>query len=438
VKGEGDSTNVPCPFSWPRCSLCLIFAFVRNNAYQNHVGLASHLGRGSPEMDIFEVQPGNIKHNQGPFLKSTVGQPFMSASFQVAPGRPANRPGPGDWPGPGQWYEGLMGGRNTSLNILFYGNYNHFLNDLHPARQDYWSDAISYNRQLDEDYFKRPHVYRLEWDVPTEENDGYLHWFLDGNLVLAINGTGVKKAGLGSEISSEPSYILLNTAISKQWGFPHECPSNCPCKVYDCLADEWQKLCGFSEGFCDMMKSPEKPEYKINWVRVYQDPNNPVQKVGCSTPERPTRRFIEAHGDLYKTEHDAHPLKGVPQGLGACDPKAVGRVPEACGGPGHGRCTPGHVCECIAGWTGPHCLARQGSDNILYDQPDKIADVGFIPPQVAPRFLFMMLLVLLTCLFLASQMRHRIEGWTPVPEAEVKKNYDKDSGSRHRPAFLDA
>lgn len=45
-------------------------------------------------------------------------------------------------------------------------------------------------------------------------------------------------------------------------------------------------------------------EYKINWIRVYQDKNDDRQKVGCSTPERPTRTFIEAHESKYKLEDD--------------------------------------------------------------------------------------------------------------------------------------
>ena len=109
----------------------------------------------------------------------------------------------------------------------------------------------------------------------------------------------------GSEISSEPMYILLNTAVSKQWGFPRTCPGSCPCKNYRCRSTRWQDTCGFSEGFCDMVNSDVgPPEYKINWVRVYQDPSNEMQKVGCSTPERPTRKFIEAHEKLYKTADD--------------------------------------------------------------------------------------------------------------------------------------
>jgi hypothetical protein len=277
-----------------------------------HYGLIEGLGRGSPEIDIFEVQAGKEKANHGNFMYMPVGQPFASASFQVAPGRPFNRPGPGLWPGPGQWYKGLLGGDNTSLNILFYGSYNHYNNDINPATEDYWSDAISTNRQLTEDHFTKPHRYRVEWDVPTNTSDGYLHWFLDGELVFAINGTGIADAKLGSSISSEPSYLIMNTAISKQWGFPGQCPPDCLCKNHDCNSEQWQDICGFSDGFCDMMKK-DTPLYKMNWVRVYQDPDNEYQKVGCSTPERPTRRWIEAHADQYKTANDAVPLKTIQQ-----------------------------------------------------------------------------------------------------------------------------
>ncbi|GKY98701.1 hypothetical protein MPSEU_000826400 [Mayamaea pseudoterrestris] len=385
-----------------------------------HYGMAPFLGRGAPEIDIFEVQPGNIKANTGVFLKSPVGQPFMSASYQVAPGRPANRPGDGEWPGPGQWYKGLLGGRNASLNIGFYGTYNHFLNSVHPAQQDYWSDAISYNNQLAETHFNSSHVYRLEWDVPTDEKDGYLHWFLDGKLVLAINGSGIKDAGLGTTVSSEPSYIILNTAISKQWGFPRECPPSCPCKKYDCNSHAWQDTCGFSEGFCDMIKQKEPPKYKIDWIRVYQDPNMPEQKVGCSTPERPTRQYIEAHAHLYKQESDARPLKDIQRGLGACVHEAVGVNPESCGGEDRGRCTKGNVCECNDGWTGPHCLAHDGQDSILWDEPDKISDVGFVPPLVAPKFLLGILIVLGLSVAVSLQCRRRLEGWTPLSDVDKK------------------
>jgi hypothetical protein len=109
----------------------------------------------------------------------------------------------------------------------------------------------------------------------------------------------------GSTISTEPMYIIMNTAVSKEWGFPSQCPSNCPCKEYDCNSQKFAETCGFSANFCDMMTNKTAvPSYKVNWVRVYQDPKNPKQKVGCSTPERPTKKYIEAHEHMYKTAND--------------------------------------------------------------------------------------------------------------------------------------
>jgi len=163
-----------------------------------HYGFQERLGRGSPEIDIFEMQPGSVHRNQGPFLRTYVGQPFMSASYQVAPGRPVNRPGSGYWPGPGQWYDGIEGGEGTAPNIGFYGSYNHFAYDVDPSKSDYWSDAISYNKQLDQHFWQEPHTYRLEWEVPSDTTDGYLRWFLDKELVLSINGTGLVDAGYGT------------------------------------------------------------------------------------------------------------------------------------------------------------------------------------------------------------------------------------------------
>jgi hypothetical protein len=441
--------------------------------HATHYGFEQGIGRGSPEMDVFEMQPGNVHANEGVFLKSPVGQPFMSASFQVAPGRSANRPGPGEWPGPGQWYSGLTGGKNTAPNINFYGNYNSFRSDVHPALQDYWSDAISYNFQLNASFFTKPHVFRLEWEIPSsttpvtadiddeaegeseQHTDGYLHWFVDGELVLAINGTGLREAGYGAAISSEPSYILFNTGISKQWGFPHDCPGNCPCKKYNCQSSDYTQFCGFSEGFCPMMLNHSSfdggrpPEYKINWVRVYQNPSNSLQKVGCSTPERPTRRFIEAHADLYKRENDETPLRAIAEGRGVCIPpdfardaqsvsanalhpinKTVLPSPQNCGGPDRGRCTAGRVCECSVGWTGPNCLAHDGYDPIVYDPPDTITDVGFTPPAVIPGVLFGGLVLLIVSLFVVMRRRHTWSGWSPIPdvvlEYEVNKQHSKN------------
>jgi hypothetical protein len=101
-------------------------------------------------------------------------------------------------------------------------------------------------------------------------------------------------------------YLIMNTAIAKSWGFPHDGDLKwCPMKNYDCSSKHWENICGFPAGFCDMLSNKtDVPQFKTNWVRVYQNPVDEKQKVGCSTPERPTKTYIEANEGLYKTADD--------------------------------------------------------------------------------------------------------------------------------------
>mmetsp|Transcript_41752 Transcript_41752/g.77239 ORF Transcript_41752/g.77239 Transcript_41752/m.77239 type:complete len:657 (-) Transcript_41752:751-2721(-) len=383
-----------------------------------HWDMEPSVGRGSPEIDIFEVQPGPIKAGEGQLKYTYVGQPFMSASYQVAPGVPFNRPGPGTWPGPGQWYEGLIGGNESALNIVFYGSYNSIEGGTSNKNADYWADAISYNRQLHKEHFQRKHKYRVEWEVPDKENgnDGYLQWFLNDQLVLKINGTSLTDMGLGSEISSEPSYIIMNTAVSSQWGFP-KCPTNCPCKKYNCHTTDYRQKCGLPTGFCDMMN--ETALYKVNYVRVYQDPNDPKQKVGCSTPERPTRKWIEGHEADYKQEGDAVPLKSIKTGGGSCS------TSSQCGGSERGVCSDSSsVCECREGWTGPRCLSHAGYDDVKWDEPDSLSDVGFHPPTYFPAALVVGFAICVVMLVVGVIVKTRSakKGYVPVPSVPSKIN----------------
>jgi len=403
-----------------------------------HYGLHKGVGRGAPEVDVFEVQAGSIKAGKGSFIQMPVGQPFMSSSYQVAPGR-LPRPGEGWWPGPGQWYNNLTGGMNTSLNIAFYGTYNHFADDTDPASQDYWGDAISYNRQMDESHFGQFHKYRIEWELPdkkgTKENNytetfGYLRWFLDDEFVLEVKGEGLNSSGTGAEISSEPMYMLLNTAVSSQWGFPSRCPAMCPCETYDCHGG-FQETCGFSEGFCDMMDKPA--EYKVNYVRVYQDKKDKKQKVGCSTKERPTRKFIEAHEEKYMQAGDVHPLKPIQNGGGKCTltPPTNETYPESCGGASHGLCSPKTkppTCTCIGDWTGPHCLNPMGYDDKVWDPEDSWSDLEFRGPSLKGGMGIVMIVGMLAGILLVAPVvlkrgRRMREGYNSVrstPEYEQR------------------
>jgi hypothetical protein len=205
-----------------------------------------------------------------------------------------------------------------------------------------------------------------------------------------------------------------------------------------------------------MMQS--EPEFKINWVRVYQNKNDPKQQVGCSTIERPTRNFIEAHEKRYKQDgdvsnpcgailfcanlllctsklcnspskkllcatmflsHQVHPLKEIRRGGGTCSPTSPidAALPESCGGESRGVCLSKsnrqHRCKCLDGWTGPYCLNPTGYDDIIWDPPETWSDLGFHGPSlrggmgVMVVFLSMMGILLVMRIVMSKKRRQK-------------------------------
>eukprot|EP00968_Pinguiococcus_pyrenoidosus_P009329 scaffold731_cov261-Pinguiococcus_pyrenoidosus.AAC.75 len=47
----------------------------------------------------------------------------------------------------------------------------------------------------------------------------------------------------------------------------------------------------------------------VDHVRVWQNPDDERQKVGCSTPERPTKAYIKGHTEVYKLANQKAPLQ---------------------------------------------------------------------------------------------------------------------------------
>ena len=341
-----------------------------------HYGMQSHVGRGAPEIDILEAMPG-----RGPLLYSKVGKPYFSTSLQIAPGITSNRPGPGLWPGPGQWYEGLEFGDNSTLNIFFYGTVN--AKSVGPKalpKYTYWSDAVSGNTQLDAHIWGSFHTYKVEWELPknlAEDSNldddevaevagmGYIRWYLDDKLIYGIRGKGLSRED--AKVPSEPSYLILNTAMSSTWGFPQPCPDGCDCECYDCLDESGKCTCGIAQGFCNTLPA----HFLIDYVRVYQNRNETAQKVGCSTPERPTSKWIEGHLDSYKDAWQEKPLKDIQQGGGICedDSQCGTFVSPELGKKSRGYCN-NHIkeCNCLNGWTGPRCLANIAGDPINWEK----------------------------------------------------------------------
>ena len=64
-------------------------------------------------------------------------------------------------------------------------------------------------------------------------------------------------------------------------------------------------------------------------------------------------------------------MKEIQQGGGSCDPEATGTSLKACGGPNKGTCT-GNVCVCNEEFTGPHCLAHNGFNDIEYEEEETL------------------------------------------------------------------
>jgi hypothetical protein len=270
----------------------------------------------------------------------------------VAPGIDNNRPILGQLPHRGHWYTHLEYGNKTAaeLNPFFYG-----VTLVHePKSYTYQSDALSANMHLNESHYHFQHVYRIEWEPPEADgNGGYIKWYVDGDFMYAVYGDGL--AITGSEIPSEPMYLIINTAVSSHWGFPAPCPEGCDCKCFECGKPDC--ACGMPSGYCDNF-----PAYmEVDYVRVYQAVNDSKHILGCSTKTRPTEQFIEGHAKRYMYEGDKRPLQPIQRGGGSCT------TDHDCGGKKMGECNPKCRCECRSGFTGPMCLTHDG----FYDNENK-------------------------------------------------------------------
>jgi hypothetical protein len=317
-------------------------------------------GRGAAEIDFLEVM-----------FMDVLPSPLLSASLQLAPGKDHLRPLLGQIPNV-TWYRPVVK-NGGSLNIYFFGAHTYDPN----VTKAYQTDTVSINYWLDESFYERPHTYRIEWEPPFESmvdspsplsHGGYIKWFIDGKLIAAIVGDDLQEVS-ETEIPSEPMYLILNQALSKDWGFPDAYFLNCPKKCWSCLDPECD--CAMPFGFCEQ-NIPSS--FEIDYVRIYQDRNDPRHVLGCSPPSRPTAEWIEGHKErytLWEAPDGAEPLKDISRGGGVClngtGLTAVTR--KTCGGDSRGVCDPLMGCLCRPGWTGPHCLSAYGGATLdMYDE----------------------------------------------------------------------
>jgi hypothetical protein len=379
----------------------------------------------------------------------------------VAPGISNYRPNVGESPNKALWYDEtyFKYGENTSQNIFFWGMH------LEGTTKDrsYLADALSANRNIGPSQFNRQHIYRIEW-VPGAK--GFIQWHMDGKLVYRIDADALNITG--AIIPEEPMYLLFNTAVSGTWGFPMPCPEGCACDCFDCR----DRTCGCAvpPGMCSNFPA----SMLIDWVRVYQAERDESQVVGCSTKTHPTKTFIEGHPSLYMDVGQSAPLQKIKHGGGVCSEDAQcgwASFDKGDGSPPMERPHPlnaqddrlsffafgdGYIstfaegafrktdvnvdeqqdarfavnkgacrrskCECLTDdYTGPHCLAPNGHNDIDWDFEPPFAIVHMIIPQS-------LLLFVLLCAGLLGV----VGGWKYLHERFIRA-YDRGDTAEGTP-----
>ena len=67
-------------------------------------------------------------------------------------------------------------------------------------------------------------------------------------------------------------------------------------------------------------------------------------------------------------------------------------------------------------------MASEGYDEIDWDPVDHLLDVGFSPPKFVFNTLITGLSIVVLIMLVAAKWRRQLlEGWTPIPEVEVKR-----------------
>eukprot|EP01062_Namystynia_karyoxenos_P026924 TRINITY_DN20781_c0_g1_i1.p1 TRINITY_DN20781_c0_g1~~TRINITY_DN20781_c0_g1_i1.p1 ORF type:complete len:514 (+),score=161.60 TRINITY_DN20781_c0_g1_i1:83-1543(+) len=239
------------------------------NASPGH-GLNANQGRGSPEIDILEVNicpfPGrcpNDTQSGGPYKEGA----RLFSTMHFTPKNPAKitdgKPG---------YAAGVEVGEATALTPE--GGHKNLDGDgLH--------DFLGATYPLAPAAYQSAHVYRLEW-VPTQEkatqpSGGYLRWELDGKHLATVTDTALRPTnGTGTDggnysvgqrlISNEPSYMIFNLAIS----------------------DFWHSHGG------DL---PMPATLEIEHVRIYQKEGS--EQTSCSPESHPTAKYIQDNIDKY-------------------------------------------------------------------------------------------------------------------------------------------
>lgn len=359
------STQGVWPWSYPVCGTSEEAQQARAGQELSACNASLMKGRGSPEIDIIEAQPGDVQfvydavqQVDGSTRPIAIHRPMISSSLQVSPGISTSlRPETPNLPQTGQWYPDLfpMGGAAYGqdvttmsaeqmdspprmINNYWYGQVIHDEPKL-------WQDGLSCNWHHGTDYYEELRTIRMEWQAPDKAgNNGYVKWYdTNGKLLYHITSAMLQKRP-GSpdavpQIPFEAMYLILNTDVSPRWGW-NGCDGNAdPClQQHPEMCNEWGQLTcldcsnpdclrcpnttAWLRDFCEEVDpSSSAADYIIDYVRVYQDLSDPLHTTGCDPPDYPTKEFIDEHWKRYTFDpivQDA-PLQRVQHGGGSCE-----------------------------------------------------------------------------------------------------------------------
>lgn len=289
--GYMNTTAAVWPWTYDNCDSNK--QWQRINACDNEPGFGLNplQGRGAPEIDIIEARIGGApKH---PYQRN-LSQPTLINTYHFSPKNPANVS-----------YVGGFQINNGTQEINVNGDDSH--------------DYLGCITPIDDSYFTQMHTFRLEW-YPKQKlmwyaDDTFLFSFLQSTLGNYSNNEWSVKTRW---ISDEPSYLLLNLALSPIWGRPD-----------------------------DNLEWPG--EFKIDYVRVYQR----EKRMGCDPPDYPTAEYIKAHPEWYNVKPPG-PAPIPPQPSPPLPPPPPPPTPPGPPTPGCKPCGSGSKACC-----NPHTVPKQ-------------------------------------------------------------------------------
>ncbi|KAJ7024068.1 glycoside hydrolase family 16 protein [Mycena alexandri] len=206
----------------------------------------SFVGRSAPEIDVFEATIGG---GPGGGLIGQVSQSAQWAPFDAG-------------------YKSFNSTDNLIIPNTTITSENAFVGNVFQQTTSALTNTNQDCYQLKGGCFS---TYGFEYK--SGYADGYISWITDDKLAWTMNGNMVG-ADAATEIGAcqvpvEPMYVIMNLGLSESFGTID----------FDHLT------------FPAVMR--------VDWVRVYQDPNDAQSSVGCNPAAYPTAEYITQFQEAY-------------------------------------------------------------------------------------------------------------------------------------------